>query len=223
MNISYDTGDFSERLLDFYKEGEYAYEEGTNKTDKQKQMKFRLKKEIDEGLEGKKLLKEALTDGLNGLQEPIKLREENKQMRAKILRLEEYLDGRKACAEAKFKDDIRKEVRAETRKGCEERMTALENNARKYKAKMEYLYNNQQEVKDRIPREEHERVVKANDELFEMINTKYKKSKKQIKTLKCEIEYLKKKKKAKKKYTPPPSSSSDSDIEMDIETCSDSE
>lgn len=102
-------------------------------------------------------------------------------------------------------------------------MTALENNARRYKTKLEHLYNNQQEVKDRIPREEHERAVKANDELFDMINKKYKKSKKQIKTLKCEIEYLKKKKKAKKKHTPPPSSSSDSDIEMDIETCSDSE
>jgi DNA repair ATPase RecN len=223
MNISYDTGDFSERLLDFYKEGEYAYEEGTTKTEKQKQMKFRLRKELDEGLEGKKLLKEALTAGLNGLQEPIKLREENKQMRSKILRLEEWCDGVKSCGEAKFKDEIRKEVRAETKKACEERMTALENNARKYKTKLEHLYNNQQEVKDRIPRAEHERVVKANDELFDMINTKYKKSKKQIKTLKCEIEYLKKKKKAKKKYTPPPSSSSDSDIEMDIETCSDSE
>ena len=223
MNISYDTSDLSERLLDFYRDGEYAYEEGVVKTDKQKQMKLRLRKEIDEGLEGKKLLKEALTDGLNGLQEPIKLREENKQMRAKVLRLEDYLAGTKACAEAKLKDEIRKEVRAETRKSCEERMTALENNARKYKTKLEHLYNNQQEAKDRIPRAEHERMIKANDELFEMINTKYKKSKKQIKTLKCEIEYLKKKKKAKKKYTPPPSSSSESDIEMDIETCSDSE
>ena len=223
MNISYDTGDFSERLLDFYREGEYAYEEGTTKTDKQKSMKLRLRKELDEVLDSKKLIREALTDTLNGIQEPVKLREENKQMRAKILKLEEYISGVKTCADAKFKDEIRKEVRAETKKACEERMTALENNARRYKTKLEHLYNNQQEVKDRIPREEHERAVKANDELFDMINKKYKKVKKQIKTLKCEIEYLKKKKKAKKKHTPPPSSSSDSDIEMDIETCSDSE
>lgn len=93
MNISYDTGDFSERLLDFYREGEYAYEEGTTKTDKQKSMKLRLRKELDEVLDSKKLIREALTDTLNGIQEPVKLREENKQMRAKILKLEEYISG----------------------------------------------------------------------------------------------------------------------------------
>ena len=103
------------KLLDYYEDGEYAYEEGVNKTVKQRNLKRSLKDGITEfnNNSSGKVLIAAIHGGLCSLIEPSKLRTENNLLRKKIKQFDDKDSKCEALAYTLYKDEIYNRVKEE--------------------------------------------------------------------------------------------------------------
>ena len=103
------------KLLEYYNEGEFAYEEGVNKSVKQKNLKRSFKQEIEQLVNNKS--KSAFTSSLHcalvSLLEPDKLRKEIRTLRQKNKHFEDINASAEALAMTLYKDEIYKRVKEE--------------------------------------------------------------------------------------------------------------
>ncbi len=155
------------KMLDYYADGEFAYEEGVNKTMKQRNLKRTLKDEIMALTKngGTRVFTSAIYECLLSLAEPSKLRNEVKLLRDK-LKLYETRDGNhEALAMTLYKEEIYQRVK-------EERDQALVqdlDDSRKVNQKlMTILYdleNKLAERQDYVPRDKFKKLEEQNHKL----------------------------------------------------------
>ena len=103
------------KLLDYYADGEYGYEEGVNKTIKQRNLKRTLKDEItaiNKNPSGKVYIS-AMYGAILSLIEPCKLRNENKLLRQKLKLFDNKDAKSEALAMTLYKDEIYKRIKEE--------------------------------------------------------------------------------------------------------------
>ncbi len=100
-------------LLEYYREGEFAYVDGEKKTDKQRNLKREFKTCLDNMAEHNELFRKSFCEAINELFNLCdttrinRLKEENKTIRNKLNKLQEEKDNRKACYLAQEQDDWR--------------------------------------------------------------------------------------------------------------------
>ena len=101
--------------MEYYNEGEFSYEEGVNKSVKQKNLKRSFKQEIEQLVNNKS--KSAFTSSLHcalvSLLEPDKLRKEIRTLRQKNKHFEDINASAEALAMTLYKDEIYKRVKEE--------------------------------------------------------------------------------------------------------------
>lgn len=106
------------KLLDYYADGEYGYEEGVNKTIKQRNLKRSIKDEItaiNKNPSGKVYIS-AMHGAILSLIEPCKLRNEVKMLRQKMKVLENKDANCEALARTLYKDELYKRMKEESDK-----------------------------------------------------------------------------------------------------------
>ena len=103
------------KMLDFYCDGEYAYEEGVNKTMKQRNLKRTIKDELTKMNKepGSRVFISAMHGSVLSLVEPSKLRDENKLLRKKLKVFEQRDGNYEALALTLYKDEIYQRVKEE--------------------------------------------------------------------------------------------------------------
>ncbi len=113
INLTFDLDAAAITLLDHYRDGEYAYEDGEKKTDKQRNLKREFKTCLDNMAEHNELFRKSFCEAINELFNLCdttrinRLKEENKTIRNKLNKLQEEKDNRKACYLAQEQDDWR--------------------------------------------------------------------------------------------------------------------
>jgi len=103
------------KMLDFYCDGEFAYEEGVNKTMKQRNLKRTIKDELTTMNKeaASRVFISAMHGALCGMVEPSKLRDENKMLRKKLKVFEQRDGNYEALALTLYKDEIYARVKEE--------------------------------------------------------------------------------------------------------------
>lgn len=115
INFTFDLDAAAITLLDYYQGGEYAYEEGEKKTDKQRNLKRDFKICLDNMAEHPELMKKTFCEAINDLFTACdvtrvnRLKEENKNLRTQNNKLQGEKDNRKACYLAQEQDDWRED------------------------------------------------------------------------------------------------------------------
>jgi len=113
INFTFDLDAAAITLLDHYEGGEYAYEDGAKKTDKQRNLKRDFKACLDNMTEHNELFRKTFCQAINELFTTCdvtrvdRLKEENKTLRNKLKKVEEERDNRKACYLAQEQDNWR--------------------------------------------------------------------------------------------------------------------
>lgn len=155
------------KMLDYYADGEFAYEEGVNKTMKQRNLKRTIKDELTALTKesGKRVFTSAMYECLLGIAEPSKLRNENKMLRDKLKVLSSRDENHEALAMTLYKEEIYQRVK-------EERDQALVqdlDDSRKVNQKlMTILYDLESKLaerKDYVPKERFKKLEEQNHKL----------------------------------------------------------
>ncbi len=113
INFTFDVDAAAITLLEQYRDGEFAYEDGEKKTDKQRNLKRDFKACLDNMAEKPELFRKTFCEALNDLfitcdtTRVNRLKEENKTIRNKLKKMEEAQDNRKACYLAQEQDNWR--------------------------------------------------------------------------------------------------------------------
>lgn len=185
------------KLLDYYADGEYGYEEGVNKTIKQRNLKRSIKDEItaiNNNPSGKVYIS-AMHGAILSLIEPCKLRNEVKLLRQKIKALENKDANCEALAMTLYKDELYKRVKEER---DQELVTNLEDSRivnRKLMDMLSTMEDRLAERKDYVPRErlkklEEENLKLAMDIAKNSKSNKLSKREKKMKELKRQMALL---------------------------------
>tara|TARA_R110000803_G_scaffold52387_2_gene107858 strand:+ start:1406 stop:2026 length:621 start_codon:yes stop_codon:yes gene_type:complete len=182
------------KLLEYYNEGEFSYEEGVNKSVKQKNLKRSFKQEITELVNNKS--KSAFTSSLHcalmSLLEPDKLRKEIKTLRQKNKHFEDITANGEALAMTLYKDEIYKQVKAEKDKELIEDLQGSREVNRKL---MDVVSNLERCIDDRRDYVPRETLLKLEEEHRMQLahltkNKKLTKKEKKIAELKKQVEML---------------------------------
>ena len=114
-NGLYNADEIALKLLHFYNDGEFAYDENSNTTEKQRNLKREFKKFIEETMSApaKKRAVIALQSTILGLTDINKLRAENNELHKTIKQYKKEVAGSKELVKTLFKEEFRKEVREE--------------------------------------------------------------------------------------------------------------
>ena len=101
------------KLLDYYEEGMYAYEEGENKTDKQRNLKREFKTFVENSMNDTRKERglKALQETLLSLTDSDKLRTEVKQLRHKVKVLDENKKGEQVLINTLYKEELKQEIK----------------------------------------------------------------------------------------------------------------
>tara|TARA_R100001480_G_scaffold3806_3_gene9861 strand:+ start:3597 stop:4256 length:660 start_codon:yes stop_codon:yes gene_type:complete len=170
------------KLLDYYADGEFAYEEGVNKTMKQRNLKRTLKDEITalskDG--GKRVYTSAMYDALSGLAEPSKLRNENKLLRDKLKLFESRDGNHEALAMTLYKEQIYQRVKEERDQALVQDLDDSRKVNQKLLSILHDLESKLAERKNYVPRERFKQLEEQNQKLTMEIG-KHKKSHKMTK------------------------------------------
>tara|TARA_R110000803_G_scaffold191770_1_gene254474 strand:+ start:322 stop:993 length:672 start_codon:yes stop_codon:yes gene_type:complete len=114
-NGLYNADEIALKLLHFYNDGEFAYDENSNTTEKQRNLKREFKKFIEETMSApaKKRAVIALQSTILGLTDINKLRAENNELHKTIKQYKKEVTGSKELVKTLFKDQFRKEIKEE--------------------------------------------------------------------------------------------------------------
>ena len=175
-------------LLEYYKGGDYAYEKGEKKTDKQRNLKRDFKECFDNMVEHPELLKHTFCEALNDLlmacdvTQIETLKEENKNLTKKIERMAQENDNQKACYLAQNQDEWREQWFGNMRNEDAKTIHTLRTNLQKVRAENEELTEkNRMNEHAQHLREENDNLIEINRELntklFKLRNKKTKKGK----------------------------------------------
>ena len=169
------------KLLDYYEEGMYAYEEGENKTDKQRNLKREFKTFVDDVMTDTRKNRglKALQETLLSLTEGDRLRTENKQLRHKVKVLTEYEKGEKALVQTLFKDEFKQEIKDNFIRETQEDLQSSRKTNQKLLRHIYELESRLDAGRNNVDKEMFDKVEKENYDL----NTKlYEATKKKKKT-----------------------------------------
>ena len=114
-NGLYNADEIALKLLHFYNDGEFAYDENSNTTEKQRNLKREFKKFIEETMSApaKKRAVIALQSTILGLTDIDRLRAENNELHKTIKQYKKEVTGSKELVKTLFKDQFRKEIKEE--------------------------------------------------------------------------------------------------------------
>lgn len=169
------------KLLDYYEEGMYAYEEGTNKTEKQRNLKREFKTFVDEGMKDPKKKRglKALQETLLSMTDSDRLREENKQLRHKVKVLDEHKKGEQTLINTLYKEELKQQIKE---KYIRETSEDLQSSRRTNQKLLHHIYQLEGRVdadRNKVDKELFDKIEKENYTL----NTKlYEATKKKKKT-----------------------------------------
>lgn len=185
------------KMLDYYAEGEYGYEEGVNKTIKQRNLKRTMKDgitEMNSNVSGKVFMT-AMHDCILSLIEPCKLRTEVKTLRDKMKQFEGRDENNQHYAMTIYKDEIYKRVKEERDQALVEDLESSRRVNRKLMNIMGELERKQAETKHHVPPEKLKKLQEENIKLSMDIaknkkNAKMSKKQKKMVELKRQMEAL---------------------------------
>jgi len=185
------------KLLDYYEGGEFSYEEGSQKTAKQRTLKKEFKIFVEDILADTKKKRSliALQDTILGVTEPDKLRAELSSLRNKVKVLEDRSGNEKILINTLYKEELRKEIKENYELQTREDLESSRIVNRKL---LNHIINLEEQVdgaKNRVDRDVHEELIKENRNLSQQIydrNISKEKSKKDLKRekLKKQMEAL---------------------------------
>ena len=155
------------KLLDYYADGEYGYEEGVNKTIKQRNLKRSIKDEITEMNKNPsgKVFVSAMHGAILSLIEPCKLRNENKLLRQKMKALENKDANCEALANTLYKNEIYKRVKEEKDKELVDNLESSRIVNRKLMDIVSDLEQRLSQKKNYVPREKLKALEDENRKL----------------------------------------------------------
>ncbi len=184
------------KLLDYYEEGQYAYEEGDKKTDKQRNLKRDFKQCIVKFMndEGCKSFTKAMQDTLVQIEEPARLRDENRMLREKVRGYEDKSNNYKDLVITTYRDEYYKEIKSKLDAELVENLESSRRINRKLMDRMCQVENKLSSYKDRPSKESYEHLksqnMKLNEQICKTMQTK-KQDEKLKKKLKLEAELQK--------------------------------
>ena len=172
-NGLYNADEIALKLLHFYNDGEFAYDENSNTTEKQRNLKREFKKFIEETMSApaKKRAVIALQSTILGLTDIDRLRAENNELHKTIKQYKKEITGSKELVKTLFKDQFRKEIKEEL---YLEYGDDLENSRianRKLLAKMEEA----DILMDNMRISHHEKMDEIQTEMYELNTLMYQK------------------------------------------------
>tara|TARA_R110000782_G_scaffold164362_5_gene256405 strand:- start:999 stop:1664 length:666 start_codon:yes stop_codon:yes gene_type:complete len=178
--------EFAVLLLNTYQGGEYAYEEGETKTDAQKYQKRVLKEDIIKLQKGGDLFRlcNAMIEAMSHHEEPIRLRQENKLLRAYKKAHDDKKGNERDSIRALYLDEIRQEIRDDVRAECQDTEDSLRRNGVRYRACIDKLEKSQEHYKNNMVSKEAYEIMTAenyslSNQLYEL-QMKTRKSSKQL-------------------------------------------
>ena len=168
------------KLLDYYEEGMYAYEEGENKTDKQRNLKREFKTFVENSMNDTRKERglKALQETLLSLTDSDKLRTEVKQLRHKVKVLDENKKGEQVLINTLYKEELKQEIKE---KYIRETSEDLQSSRRTNQKLLRHIYQLEGRVdadRNKVDREMFDKVEKENYALNTRLYEATKKKKK---------------------------------------------
>ena len=152
----------AEKSLDFYKDGEYAYGQGS-KTAKQRKVKAQVKQflvKVDvESEHQKSEACQAVQALLEGLSSADRLRQENKQLRQRVKMFEAERGNYEAFAVTQYKEEVYERVKSERDQELVERVASQNRIIQKCFADLEAQTQQLHAAQDRVDRKEYDAIV----------------------------------------------------------------
>lgn len=158
-------------LLDHYRDGEFAYEEGEKKTDKQRNLKRDFKTCLDNMAQHPELMKKTFCEALNDLFTMCdvtrinRLKEENKTLRKQRDTLQEEKDNRKACYLAQEQDDWRHEYFTNMRHNDADTINTLRKSIKVCREEIEELKDYKRLYNQAPKKEDLDNLINTNRDL----------------------------------------------------------
>ena len=173
------------KLLDYYEGGEYAYEEGGNKTEKQRNLKREFKTFVENSMKDTRKDRgvKALQETLLSLTDSDKLRTENKQLRHKVKVLTEYEKGEKALVQTLFKDEFKQEIKDNFIRETQDDLLSSRRTNQKLLRHINQLEGRVDAGRNKVDREMFDKIEKENYDLNTRLYEATKKKKKTPKEL----------------------------------------
>ena len=159
INFTFDLDAAAITLLDHYRDGEFAYEDGEKKTDKQRNLKRDFKACLDNMAEHNELFRKTFCEALNDLfttcdvTRVTRLKEENKTLRNQRDTLQEEKDNRKACYHAQEQDAWRDQYFATLRENDAQTINTLRNSIKQCRKDVDEL-NDYKRLYNQAPKQE---------------------------------------------------------------------
>lgn len=171
------------KLLDYYEDGEYAYEEGQNKTDKQRNLKRDFKNCIIKFMEETscKSFFKAMQDTLIQVEEPTRLRNENKVLRQKVKSFEANSNNYKDLVITTYKEEYYNEIKSKLDRKLVEDLESSRRINRKLMDRMCELEKQYSKLKNRPTEESYEELKRQNYQLNAQVNKNLQNKKQQEK------------------------------------------
>ena len=168
------------KLLDYYEEGMYAYEEGENKTDKQRNLKREFKTFVENSMNDTRKERglKALQETLLSLTDSDKLRTEVKQLRHKVKVLDENKKGEQVLINTLYKEELKQEIKE---KYIRETSEDLQSSRRTNQKLLRHIYQLEGRVdadRNKVDREMFDKIEKENYALNTRLYEATKKKKK---------------------------------------------
>lgn len=177
------------KLLDYYEDGQYGYDEGEKKTDKQRNLKRDFKQCIVKFMndESCKAFTKAMQDTLIQLEEPARLRDENRHLRQRLKAFEDKQANYKDLVMTTYRDEYYREIKEKLDRQLVEDLESSRRINRKLMDRMCQVENKLTELKDRPSQESYKLLKEQNYNLNKQINENMQ-SKKQKARLKKKLE-----------------------------------
>jgi len=155
------------KMLDYYNDGEYAYEADTNKTVKQRNMKRYIKDNlITMGKDASKnVFLNAFYDTTMEITQPTKLRDENSLLKKKLKIYETRDENYEALAMTLHKEELYKRIKSEMDQGLLKNLEDSRWVNRQHSDIITKLERSLSERKDYVPRERLRELQDHNHEL----------------------------------------------------------
>ena len=173
------------KLLDYYEEGMYAYEEGENKTDKQRNLKREFKTFVDDVMTDTRKNRglKALQETLLSLTEGDRLRTEVKQLRHKVKVLDENKKGEQVLINTLYKEELKQEIKENFIRETQDDLLSSRRTNQKLLRHINQLEGRVDAGRNKVDREMFDKIEKENYDLNTRLYEATKKKKKTPKEL----------------------------------------
>lgn len=209
FTYTFDVDNAAITLLEYYQDGEYAYEDGAKKTEKQRNLKRDFKTCLDNMVENNELFRKTFCEAINELfiacdtTRINRLKEELKTIRTQRDKLQEADNNRKACYHAQEQDNWRDEYFTNMRNDDADTINTLRKSIKICREEIAQLKDYRQLYETAPKKEELNALREVNqqltNDLYKMRQQQSKKSKPKDTELQKKIEAKRKKMEQDKK------------------------